>query len=787
MKPTLGKWSAPHGARKKGLSAVNSAAYAEHPSTRVLTLSYAIPEYWLPVDTAGGFFPGSEIWDWRPAVRKRWRPGLPLPQDLFDYLENGGVMEAHNIMFERFIWEFVCVRKYGWPSSLPWFYQFRCSMAKARVNQYPGGLGELGKVLRLALQKDADGKRLLDKFSVPRNPTVKDPRTWIAPEDDPEDFARLEAYCDGDVSAEEAASAAMPDLSDDELNFWWIDQEINWRGIAIDRAGVRNCIALLELAFDQYGAEFRAITGGLEPTQLEAVRGWLAARGLHMSSMDAETVEATLAALPHPPPGVTDPRRRVLEIRQLIGSASVKKIYAMDLQANDDNRLRNLLVHHGARTGRPTGEGPQPLNLPKSGPPLRWCGMAASGEWVADFVGCHRPFRPSLDTCPWCNAPRGAAPVREWSAAACDPVLEIIASRSLELVEWFFGDAVSCIMGVVRGLFVAGPGMEFIASDFTAIEAVVIAMLAQCQWRIDAFRENKPIYLLSASKITGVPMEEYEQYRRDTGTHHPDRNKKGKVAELAGGFGGWIGAWRNFGFDGTDEEAKAQILAWRGASPEIPELWGGQRRRGRWGEADRQEYYGFEGAAVQALQFPGLTFETAGVKFCHEGYVPFETVEEWDPFLGEIVARRVHGTGNPGALIVTLLSGRRLTYHEPRLQKSTKPWASPWEVDISYMTWNTNPTYGMIGWVPMSTYGGRLTENIVQAIAHCILRFAIRNLRAAGYHTVLHVYDEVVCEVPEGTGTVDEQERIMGVMPPWAAGWPVRAAGGWRGKRFRKD
>lgn len=762
--PVPGKWVLPKGAgaKRKGLGVVGTAAYAEHPSTRVLTLSYRLP--------------GQSL--------RRWRPGLLLPTDLFDYLDAGGVMEAHNIMFERMIWEYVCVRKYGWPSHLKWFYQFRCSMAKARVNALPGGLDPLGEVLNIPVKKDADGKRLLDKFSVPRNQTLKDPRTWILPEDEPEEAERLYGYCDTDVIAEELASGAMASMSQDELLFWWVDQEINWRGIAIDRAGVRNCLVILEQAFVRYGDEFREITGGLEPGQLEATKGWLAAQGVRLWTMDEEAVSEALGRMAPHPPGGCYKARRVLEIRQLIGSASVKKLYAMDLQASDDDRLRNLIVHHGARTGRPTGEGPQPLNLPKAGPDLAWCGMDAEGEWTG--VGCQRPFKPALDACPWCNKVKAGEPTREWSASACDYVLEIMALRSLELVEWYFGDALLCISGCVRGLFVAAPGHDLIASDYSAIEAVVTAMLAGCEWRIEAFRQNKPIYLLSASKITGAPVEVYEEYRRVNKAHHPHRQKIGKVAELAGGFGGWISAWRAFGFEGTDEEAKQQILAWRRASPEIPELWGGQRRRGeRWGDPDREEYFGFEGAAVRALTYPGETFECRGIKFRLEGYEPGTSTWEWDPFLEEQV-ERVEGR-KPGALIVTLLSGRRLTYHEARLMPASQPWAATWERSITYMTWNTNPKYGPVGWVAMNTYGGRLTENIVQATAHDILRFAILNLRAAGYPTVLHVYDEVVVEVPHGLGSIEDVERIMGVMPAWAADWPVRASGGWRGRRYRKD
>lgn len=757
-----GKWGALPGApqQRKGLNVVGANVYSEHPSTEVLTFRFKLP--------------GDE-------TTEHWRPGLPNPERLFAYLRAGGVIEAHNVMFEMLIWENVCVPKYGWPSILPHRYQLRCSMAKARVNALPGPLAELASVLGTAA-KDKDGKRLLDKFSVPRNPTKKDPRWRIQPHEEWDEFVKLDAYCHGDVIAEADASGRMVPMSPDELLFWWVDQEINWRGVAIDRAGVRNCKIVLALVLERYGDEHRRITGGLNPGQLAEVRGWLHAQGVHMDSMDAEAVEQALEILPPHPPGQVWPPRRVLEIRALTGSASVKKLYAMDNQANRLDRLCNLIVHHGARTGRPTGEGPQPLNLPKSGPDLKWC------------VACDSPYKPSHLSCPWCAfTPDEQPKVREWTAAAADAVLTVMATHNLDLVEWFFGDAALAISGVIRGLFVAAPGHDLIASDYSAIEAVVTAMLAGEQWRIEAFRENKPIYLVGAGQITGKTLEFYEAFYREHGYHHPDRQKIGKVSELACGFGGWIGAFHAFGFEGPDEEAKEIILGWRRASPNIVEMWGGQFRRGGWGQPPIREYFGFEGAAVQALMYPGHVFTSNGIRFELRDYVApvyEQGPPEPDYFLyGDHIPRpteRLVTRGNLGRLVVTLLSGRELTYHQPCLGPSTQDWAPEWVRSITYMTWNTNPKYGAMGWVPMKTYGGKLTENIVQATAHDILRHAILRLREAGYPTVLHVYDEIVVEVPHGCGSVEEVERIMSEMPWWCADWPVRASGGWRGYRYRK-
>lgn len=714
-----GKYVSMHGSTKasdKGLSGVGSAVYAQHPSTEILTLSYRVP---------GGHL-------------RRWRPGLPLPHDLFDWVSRGGLVEAHNVMFERLIWHYVATPRHGFPPVPP--SQWRCSMAKARVNALPGALGDLTAVLNTPVVKDADGKRLLDKFSVPRKPTKTDPRLRIRPEDDPADAERLYGYCDTDVESEELASAAMLPMTPAEIEFWQIDQDINWRGVGVDLEGVRACRVILEQVFEKYAGEFQSLTGGLSPTQIQALVGWLSAKGVHTASLDADAIETLLAG------DLPDDARRALEIRQLTGSASVKKLYSMERMATAEGRLCNLYAHHGARTGRPIGQDCQPTNLPKAGPRVRCC------------AGCGRWAGASLDLCPWCGVPRPPSErPAEWTADAVEDVLEIMRSGSVDMVEMFYGDALLAISGCIRSLFVAAPGHDLIASDYSAIEAVTLAALAGEQWRLDTFHAGVDIYLAGASKITGRSVQFYLDYKRENGVHHPDRQKIGKVSELACGYQGWIGAYRAFGAEGTDDEIKAQILAWRAASPAIVEFWGGQGRGfpGSWDY--RPELYGIEGAFIAAVQNPGLVTYARSLSFRYD----------------------------PGGdyLHMTLPSGRYLTYHQPRLVPSQK---RAGELSITYMTWNSNPKYGATGWICMNTWGGRLAENANQAVAHDIQRYGVINLRAAGYPTVLHVYDEDVVEVPEGFGSVEEVEEIMGRMPPWAEGWPIKASGGYRAKRYRK-
>lgn len=451
--------------------------------------------------------------------------------------------------------------------------------------------------------------------------------------------------------------------------------------------------------------------------------------------------------------------RRVLEIRAASGSASVKKLYAMENQSCRDDRLRDLIKHHGARTGRPTAISVQPLNLPKAGPKLATCDM------------CAKPYAPKHSVCPWCGAPAHPAPRLAWKPEMVDHVLEVMSTRSLDAAEWFFGDALLSISGCIRGLFVAGPGKSLIASDYSAIEAVVAACMAGEQWRIDTFNAQRDIYLEGASRISGIPYETYAAYKVEHGYDHPDRQDLGKISELAFSYGGWIGAWRAFDpkeAEKTDEQLIGYVKRWRAASPRIVAMWGGQQVN--W----QPELFGIEGAMIEAIRTPGRV-TVPRLPSTMFGQPEF-------PVRLEFVVREFGNTGRP-ALFMKLPSGRLLTYHEPRLSDSGRQWAP---VRITFKTENTNPKYGPIGWVEMDTYGSRAFENADQAIAHDIQRHGIELCRAAGYDMVLGVYDEDVFEVPEGFGSVEEVERLMGTMPPWAAGWPIRAAGGYRSARYRK-
>ena len=748
-----GRWVGPPGATKgkKGLTVVGAAIYATHPSTEILSLAYNLKDGQGP---------------------KLWRPGDAPPSALLAAVQAGQLIEAWNVGFEWWIWNYVGVRRYGWPPLA--LEQTRCAMAKARASSYPGSLDKAGQVMALTTPKDPRGAALMGKLTEPRNPTKKDTSRRRTPQSDPADFQALYEYNLRDIEAEAEASARCPDLTGEELEFWLADQRINRRGVGVDVENLHACAALVEKCLARYDTELHQMTGGAveRASQLERLKAWLATQGVFVGSgqgsMDEDAIAALIKSL-RPDQALA---RRALEIRQAVGSASVKKVFAMRNQVSPWGRLHDLFNYHGAHTGRPTGEGPQPTNLPKAGPSVYQC--PACGK----HSGMH------LGACAWCGmAKLEGTKKTEWGPEAMEDVLEAIRRGDLGLVEAVYQDAMLCVSGCLRGLFVAAPGKRLVSSDFSSIEGVVTAALAGEDWRMEMFATHGKAYELSVSKITGIPFAEIMAHagfddvespewwtrRARKGDHHPLRQTLGKVAELASGFGGWINAWKRFGADAFmgDEEIKEAILAWRAASPAIVHLWGGQEKRDGW----RTEpcMFGLEGAFIRALLQPNEWQHVERLDGSHTG-VSYVYHRQED------------------AAYCWLPSGRAMTYRRPRLEANQRAFGGAYS--ITFERYNTNPQQGPIGWVRINTYSGKLAENVVQAVARDIQRYAIVNLEKRGYPVVLHVYDEDVSEVPEGFGSLEEFEAIMGTMPAWATykgkPWPIKAAGGWEGRRYRK-
>jgi len=708
---TGAKWQ--NAGRFGGLTEVGVQVYAEHESTDVLMLAY---------DLKDGKGP------------RLWTPDLPNPTDLFEHLQKGLLVEAFNSTFEERIWNFVCTRKYGWPLLNP--AQLRCAAAKSRAFCLPPNLDNAVKAAGGTALKDAEGKKLIRHFCMPRKPTKNKPMARHFIEADPKGQA-MKDYCVQDIAAEAALSAKVPDLDPFEQKYWEVDQECNRMGVYLDVEAIDASMYLLGIAQERGAAKLRELTGGEinSVSQNVALVRWLNGHGVATSSVNEPSVTAMLGSGTLP-----DVCRKVLEIKQELGSASVKKVYSMKNQCTKVGRLHDQFQYWGARTGRDSSRGVQLQNMPNSGPDVKRC-------------DCGVFFSTEIHRCPHCKADASFSSTEEWGDEAMEFAIQTIKDGT---VGQYFGDISKVLPGCLRGFIMSAPGHDFICSDYSSIEAVVAACLADETWRIEAFRQKRDIYLLSASKLTGTPYEAYLQYKADTGNHHPDRRKLGKVGELASGYQGWLGAWKQFGADklfDNDYEIKQKILAWRDASPNIVEAWGGQTRG--YGENRTYELYGLEGTFIQAMMNPGV-------------YQP------WKNGVGYVK----HGEN----VYCVLPSGRKITYHKPFLTWD----AERGSYKIKFWGWNTNPKMGPKGWVVLDTYGGRLFENVVQGVARDIMVHAAVRLNDMGYKIRLRVHDELATHVPEGWGSVAEMERVAAELPEWARGWPIRASGGWRGKRFRK-
>ncbi len=706
---------------KPGIQGVGTSIYAEHPSTQPLILVYGLdatsPEY-------------------------TWLQGMPEPTELTDHIRAGGFIKCHG-SFEWWLWNYICKPRYGWPE-LP-VEQVINTMAAARAYGLPGALEKLGSILKVA-EKDSDGKKWIRRFSIPRAPSKNDQRTQRTLEQHPDEAEQFIRYCIQDVRTETAVDAVVPPLDPLERQVYLATERINIRGVRLDLDSIRDCVEVIAQAHTKYNAELRILTGGQVPSSdaIGNLTEWVRARGVLLANLQKDTIKEVLERDDLDPSA-----RRALEIRRLLSKSSIKKLYAMLARVSSDGRLRNMYNYCGAtNTGRWTGGGVQAQNLSNKGGEVERCNA------------CEHHHKRRTPCCPWC----GATDSREveWGPDVALDALAVISTRDLAEVERVFGEPLETISGCVRSMFIPADGHRFICADYSAIEAVVTAVLAGEQWRIDVFNTHGKIYEASASMITGIDLKEFFEHKKRTGEHHPQRNKIGKYAELASGFGGWLGAWKNFGADKhlSDDEIITAVKKWRAASPAVVELWGGQVREDPPGSYEfRYEYFGLEGAAIQAMLNPGKAYEYRGITY------------------------QTHGD----LLTCKLPSGRLLRYHDARLFPSSDRFSKLPTWGLSAMRFNTDSSKGKVGWVRFDLWRGILIENVVQAIARDLLAWAIIRLEAAGYSIVMTTHDEVTIEAPEGKGSLEEVIKILCDVPAWARLWPVKIkADGWEGVRYRK-
>ena len=586
--------------------------------------------------------------------------GEKLPEEILDALEDETVEKwSYNSQFER-----ICLsRLLGYPAGnylAP--ASWRCSMVWASTLGLPRSLESVGAVLGLEKQKLTEGKDLIRYFCVPCRPTkANGGRMRNLPEHDPEKWERFKAYNLRDVETEMQIQERLSRFPV-PASIWeeyHLDQEINDRGIGVDMELVRQAIAVDARSRERLTAAMRELTELENPNSVQQMKQWLADQGMETDTLGKKAVAELVKTAP-------EPLREVLSLRQQLAKSSVKKYAAMENAVCADGRAHGMFQFYGAnRTGRFSGRLIQLQNLYKN-------------------------TMPDL------------AQARA-----------LVRSGNYEALSMLYEDIPDTLSQLIRTAFVPQNGRKFIVADFSAIEARVIAWFAGERWRLKVFEDGGDIYCASASQMFHVPVEKH-------GVNGHLR-QKGKIAELALGYGGSVGALKSMGaleMGLAEEELQPLVDAWRSSNPMITQFW--------W-DVDR------------------------AVKDCIKQRVPTET-------------HGLHFDYRSAMLFIALPSGRRMAYVKPRIGENQFGGES-----VTYMG-----VSGTKKWERLESYGPKFVENIVQGTARDILCYAMQTLKNCSI--VAHVHDEVIIEADRRMSVTAVCEQ-MGRTPPWAKGLKLRADG----------
>ena len=624
-----------------------------------------------------------------PADRER------LPEIVAALNDPNVIKVAHNSPFERMAYR----RQFGaYQPPEEWID----TMILAAMNGLPMSLDAAGEALDIEQKKLKEGKALINYFCKPCRATIANGgRTRNLPHHAPEKWAKFKEYALIDVEAERDIYKRLKrfPVSDFERRLFALDARINERGVLVDVEMAEAAMAVDEAFRAEHTEEMRKLTGLSNPNSVAQLKEWLAALGVDCDSLN----KATVSELKN---DVRDKTvLRVLELRQMLGKTASKKYEAMTTTACADHRVRGILQYYGAaRTGRWAGRLVQPQNMAQN----------------------------HLDD--------------------ITEVRELVKARDLETLELCFDNVPDVLGQLTRTALIAKEGHTFLVTDYSAIEARVIAYLAGEQWIMDTFAEGKDLYCATASKMFKVPVEKH-------GVNGHLR-QKGKVATLACGYGGGVAALKAFGADKmglTEAEMQDIVTQWRAASPTIPRLW----RR-------------VEDAAKTALQSPGRRCLVLRKYRDVERARQNEALTGRSGYSPDFLAGGEVCTywRDADALRCKLPSGRILTYWGARLDN---------EGNICFMGQNQTTRK----WERTDTWGGKLVENIVQAYARDCLAVAMLRLDEAGYEIAFHVHDEIVAEAPVGSRWEDMAE-IMGRPIDWAPGLLLRGDG-YETKFYMKD
>ena len=549
-----------------------------------------------------------------------------------------------------------------------------CTAVQAAELSLPSSLADVGAALGLERQKMTEGKELIKYFCVSCKPTKSNGgRTRNMPGDAPEKWALFKEYCKRDVDVERqiAKKLEMYPISESEHRLYVLDQRINDRGVLVDLELARQAVKLNSIQTAVATEQAYTLTGLENPNSVAQLKAWLTENGVEIESLSKKAV----AALADETDGDI---QEMLHLRLLMSKTSVKKYEAVMRSVCRDNRVRGMMRFCGAsRTGRWSGNILQPQSLPQN-------------------------HLPDLTL-----------------------ARDIVKDGDFEMLNMTFGNVPNALSELIRTVLIPKPNHRFIVADFSAIEARVLSWLAGEQWRLDTFRNGGDIYCASASQMFRVPVEKH-------GVNGHLR-QKGKISELACGYGGSVGALKNMGaveMGVPEDELQGLINDWRNANPHIVKLW-----------------TEVGNTAMKAIK------------------------EKTIVSLGKLVFMYERGI-----LFIRLPSGRRLSYIKPRIGTNRFGGDS-----ITYMGVGASKK-----WERLETFGGKLVENIVQAIARDLLASAMMNVANAGYNIVFHVHDEIIAEAPDGQGSVDEMCMLMSINPDWADGIPL-IADGYECEYYRKD
>jgi DNA polymerase len=605
-----------------------------------------------------------------------WIPGTPCPELIIRAVADGWTIHAFNANFDRLIWHHIVTPRYGWPE--PRLDQWRCTQAAALASALPYSLEGVAAALGLSFRKDPEGYAAMLRLSRPRKPRKDEDPTIIHWGGRDGDLELLYRYNRGDVEQERAVQRCVPALSPSELVVWFIDSEINDRGFAVDLDLAAAAQEIVDQERTAINAEVVTVTDGTITTanQVAKITTFVRERGHQLKTLKKRSVSAVLA---HDPGKEV---RRLLELRRDGARASVAKLAALFAHVGADARIRGALKFHGASTGRWAGSGFQPHNL-------------------------KRVEIENFDV---------------------DAAIAAILTRDRDRV-CEFGPPMTVIGDTARGLICAPSDRALICADFSTIEARVLAWYAGETWKLDAFRHydatNDPAldpYLSAAARILKRRVDPSD----DIGRH------LGKTCELSFGFGGGLGAWRNFDDSDTHSDADVERYKneWRRAHPATTRFW----RR-------------LEGSIKKAIR--------TGQRGTLDRLV-FELEDE--------------------TFFITPPSGRRLAYPRAHLV----PGKFPDTTDVAFM----DNARG--GWAEARAWFGIFVENVVSGTARDLLAAALKRIDAAGFEAVLHVHDEIVAEVPADFDDTETFRRLMIELPDWAGGLPV-AAKVRIGKRYSKS